>query len=255
MLQGNLGAKMASAKVRVMTVPFRKGRYVVRWAQAGYEVAACQALRHRCFFGVAGLDRDSFDPVCRHLMIVCDAGLAATCRVRVFDRPAEISLSYASQSYDLAKLSAFPLPVMEVGRFCVDPGLGDADVLRLAWGALAQMVDAHGVGLLFGCSSFAGIDPARYAAAFGYLASRHLAPVGWSPAPFAAEIVKLLPGADARGAVAQLPPLLRSYLAMGGWVSDHAVVDRQLQTLHVFTAVEIATIPASRAQVLRAAAF
>ena len=36
-----------------------------------------------------------------------------------------------------------------------------------------------------------------------------------------------------------MPPLLRSYLALGGWVSDHAVVDPGLQTMHVFTGVEI----------------
>jgi len=45
--------------------------------------------------------------------------------------------------------------------------------------------------------------------------------------------------------------LLRSYLAMGGWVSDHAVIDAQMDTLHVLTAVEIATIPPARARILR----
>jgi putative hemolysin len=49
-----------------------------------------------------------------------------------------------------------------------------------------------------------------------------------------------------------MPPLLRSYLAMGGWVSDHAVVDRDLGTLHVFTGLEIGAIPAARARQLRA---
>ena len=50
------------------------------------------------------------------------------------------------------------------------------------------------------------------------------------------------------------PPLLRSYLAMGGWVSDHAVIDRQMGTLHVFTGLEIAGIPPNRARLLRALA-
>ena len=31
--------------------------------------------------------------------------------------------------------------------------------------------------------------------------------------------------ADPRAALAAMPPLLRSYLGMGGWVSDHAVID------------------------------
>jgi putative hemolysin len=51
-----------------------------------------------------------------------------------------------------------------------------------------------------------------------------------------------------------MPPLLRTYLMMGGWVSDHAVIDRHLNTLHVFTGVEIGTIPATRKRLLRALA-
>ena len=55
-------------------------------------------------------------------------------------------------------------------------------------------------------------------------------------------------------AMAAMPPLLRTYLLMGGWVSNHAVVDHQLDTLHVFTGLEIRAIPPARARLLRAVA-
>ena len=45
---------------------------------------------------------------------------------------------------------------------------------------------------------------------------------------------------------AALPALLRAYLALGGWVSDHAVVDRDLGTCHVFTCVELDRLPPAR---------
>jgi len=38
---------------------------------------------------------------------------------------------------------------------------------------------------------------------------------------------------------------------MGGWVSDHAVLDFDLDTLHVFTGLEIRAIPEGRARALR----
>ena len=44
----------------------------------------------------------------------------------------------------------------------------------------------------------------------------------------------------------RLPPLLKTYLMMGGWVIDHVVVDHYMGTLHVFTGVEIGKIPAAR---------
>jgi hypothetical protein len=40
---------------------------------------------------------------------------------------------------------------------------------------------------------------------------------------------------------------------MGGWVTDHAVIDYDLNTLHVFTGVEISRVPAARARLLRRA--
>ncbi|MEM9211400.1 MAG: ornithine-acyl-ACP acyltransferase, partial [Pseudomonadota bacterium] len=52
------------------------------------------------------------------------------------------------------------------------------------------------------------------------------------------------------GALRQIPPLLKTYLRMGGWVSDHAVIDRDLRTIHVFTGVEIAKIPPARRKAL-----
>ena len=85
----------------------------------------------------------------------------------------------------------------------------------------------------------------------------HLAPDQWRPEPRPAaypyaRLITATP--DPRAGLLALPPLLRTYLAMGGWVSDHAVQDHDLDTLHVFTAVEIARIPPARARALRAIA-
>ena len=70
---------------------------------------------------------------------------------------------------------------------------------------------------------------------------------------FARGIARLQPPDRQRG-LRLLPPLLRTYLMMGGWVSDHAVVDRDLGTLHVFTGLEIGAVPDGRARLLRAVA-
>ena len=51
-----------------------------------------------------------------------------------------------------------------------------------------------------------------------------------------------------------MPPLLRTYLLMGGLVSVQAVVDRDLNTLHVFTGLEIGAIPPARVRLLRGVA-
>jgi len=236
-----------------MTIAFNKGRYGVRMATTPADVQACQALRHRCFFGGDGVDVEPLDDVCSHVMIAGDTGLVGTFRVMILFSGAAIDQTYAARSYDLSRLAAFDAPMLEMGRFCIDPTAHGADILRLAWGALAQIVDANDVAMMFGCSSFDGVDAAPYGAAFGLLARRFQAPVDWAPAVASSEVVSLRKS-DQAGALQQMPPLLRTYLSMGGWVSDHAVVDRHMQTLHVFTGLEIARIPPVRAKALRALA-
>ena len=86
--------------------------------------------------------------------------------------------------------------------------------------------------------------------------SGNVGPDIWRPGEKAAQVIRFGTGPEMRAcdmarALETLPPLLRTYLAMGGWVSDHAVVDRDMGTLHVFTGLEISAIPAARARALR----
>ena len=169
----------------------------------------------------------------------------------------DIGRSYSAQYYELSALAGFDGKMVELGRFCIDPDFaGDPDILRLAWGALTQFVDDEGVKMLFGCSSFAGTRTDGYLDAFAMLKERHLGPARWLPKVKAPDVFRfarrLRRKPDARRALLTMPPLLRTYLLMGGWVSDHAVVDRDLNTLHVFTGLEISAIPAARAKALRA---
>lgn len=236
-----------------MTISFSIGKYSARLASSREDLLVCQTLRHRCFYGCDGIDADKFDPLCRHLMVEQDGRLVATCRVMILTSGAQIDMSYSAQSYDLKKLSEFKAPMLEVGRFCISETANNLDILRICWGALAQLVDRTDVAMMFGCTSFLGNDPMLYRDGFGLLAKRYLAPASYAPCQSAPDVVALASGRkiELKSAVTQLPPLLRSYLAMGGWVSDHAVIDHDLNTLHVFTGLEVASIPPSRVRALR----
>lgn len=235
-----------------------KGRLRARLARGDADLRRAQALRHLCFRGGPGLDADPLDARADHVLVeeVATGALLSCFRLLHLPDAAALAGSYSARFYGLEPLAAAPFPAVEMGRFCVAPGLNDPDILRLGWAAMTRLVDAAGHGLMIGCTSFRGADPARHAAALAALA-RHVAPPDRRPAVRAAEVVALAglpPPADARAALAGLPPLLRTYLGMGGWVSDHAVVDRDLDTLHVFTAVEVARVPPARARALRALA-
>ncbi len=242
----------------------KKGRYLARVARTDADIRAAQALR--CLtFGIndekGGTDRDTFDEVCTHFVVeeVKTKRLVCCFRLLLLSDGSQIERSYSAQFYELSALDQFTGRMAEMGRFCIHPEARDPDVLRTAWAALTRFVDENGIEMLFGCSSFPGTNAETYLDAFAVLKERHLAPSSWLPKVKAPSVYRFaeklrLHRPNTKVAMQRMPPLLRSYLLMGGWVSDHAVVDTQLNTLHVFTGVEIKAIPAERKRLLRMAA-
>ncbi|MEZ5911932.1 MAG: GNAT family N-acyltransferase [Paracoccaceae bacterium] len=241
------------------------GGYRARLARDGADVAAAQRLRFAAFHaarGLArpdGLDRDAYDTMCRHVLVEkrANGALVGCFRLLALVDGSEIHRSYSAQYYDLSPLCDYPGRMVEVGRFCIRPGCTDPGILRTALAELTRLVDAEGVAMLFGCSSFHGARAEAHADALAFLAQGYLAPRRWLPrvkAPDVFRFARMLGRRqpDRRKALCAMPPLLRSYLGLGGWVSDHAVVDRALDTIHVFTGLEIAAIPPARARLLRA---
>jgi len=242
----------------------KTGHYSVRMADGPKDVLKAQHLRYRAFLGKSGAaarpdarDADDFDARCEHVLIEQGASgaLLATCRLMPLKSGADLAQTYSAQFYDLGALAAFDKPMVEMGRFCIAPEVTDPHVVRAAWGAVTAFVDRQGCELLFGCSSFKGTDALDYTDAFAMLSEKHVAPRRWLPrikAPNVFRFAQLLRRTPDRAkALKTMPPLLRSYLSMGGWVSDHAVVDQDMNTLHVFTGLEIRAIPPARARALR----
>lgn len=262
----NVGMSRRRAKEGDFTLlAFTPGRYIVRFAASADDLAAALALRWCAFHDArgrasrAGGDADTHDAACRHVLIEDHrtGTLVACFRLSVLKNGVEIGQTYSAQFYDLSALADYRQPMAELSRFCLRPDCHDPDVLRTAWGALARFVDDQGIAMLFGCASFAGTDSVPYEAALAALAQKHLGPRHWQPRVKSKQVLRFARDLSGRApdpvaATRTMPPLLRSYLALGGWVSDHAVIDHDLDTLHVFTGMEICAIPPGRARVLRA---
>jgi len=223
------------------------------------DLLAAQKLRFTCFNGGnEGVDIDAWDATSQHVLIsdVETDQVVATFRFQIFRDGTNINQSYSAAFYDLGGLATFDQPLMELGRFCISDLVVDPNVMRLAWSEITKLVDIHGIEMMFGCSSFQGTDPRPYADSFAWLKERHQGPQKWLPKAKVSKIVSFANETQRRElnlklALQNLPSLLRTYLTMGGWVSDHAVVDDMMNTLHVFTGVEISKIPESRKRLLR----
>ena len=241
----------------------RTGNLGVRLAAAEDEVDAALALRYRVFFEEMGAhpdaaaaatrrDRDAYDPVADHLLVLDHdlgegaAGVVGT--YRLIRKPAadRIGRFYTESEYDIAPLLGSGLTLLELGRSCVAAEYRTRGTLQLLWRGIAAYVFGHGIDLMFGCASLPGTDPDALAAPLTYLAANHPAPPGLCPRALPdrrVEMLRLPPAeVDARAVLAGLPPLLKGYLRLGGFVGDGAVVDREFNTTDVCIMVRTAMV-------------
>jgi putative hemolysin len=237
----------------------RSGDMEVRLARSDADIDASQALRYRVFYDEMAArptpemaarrrDFDDFDPLCDHLLVLDHArGQGASSVVGTYRLIRRSAASrhggfYTAAEYDISKLEALPGEILELGRSCVDVGYRTRPTMQLLWRGIAEYVFRHQIRLMFGCASLHGTDPRALALPLAYLHHHHLAPPELRPRALEDRYVdmQLMP-ADAiepMRALAELPPLVKGYLRLGGFVGDGAVVDEQFNTTDICIVVK-----------------
>jgi putative hemolysin len=237
----------------------RAGNLGLRIARTPEELEAAQALRYRVFYdemgaqpdaaaAASGRDSDGYDAVADHLLVVDhDLGNGAEAVVgtyRLIRREAAESIGrfYSADEYDITLIERFPGRVLELGRSCVDAAYRGRAAMQLLWRGIAAYVFTHNIDLMFGCASLPGTDVDALAAELTYLCTNHLAPpdIRLRALPHRyVEMCRMDPGEiDARQVLVGLPPLIKGYLRLGGFVGDGAVVDHQFNTTDVAIVVQ-----------------
>lgn len=237
----------------------RAGNLGVRIAATEAELDAIQALRFRVFYEEMGArpdaetlatrrDRDAFDAVADHLLVVDhDIGtgpdaVVGTYRLIRRQAAARIGRFYSADEYDISPLLAFPGEVLELGRSCVASAWRTRGTLQLLWRGIAAYVFRHRIDLMFGCASLPGTDLDALAPQLTYLRHYHLAPEALRPRALPHRYIpmdRMDPASlDARAVLNELPPLVKGYLRLGGFVGDGAVLDHQFNTTDVCVVVK-----------------
>lgn len=237
-------------------------QFQVRLAQGPADLRAAQRLRYRVFIEELGgdgpmvdhgnrLERDPFDPVADHLILVdstrdAEAGdhVVGAYRLLRDDQAGAFGRFYCDSEYDLTPLRQSGRRLLELGRSCVDLDYrGGSSVFHL-WNALADYVLDNGIEILFGVASFHGTDAAALAQPLSWLRYRHLAPPGLRPRSRRYQPMDLIPEAalDRQQAMAAMPPLIRAYLRLGGFVGDGAFIDHEFNTTDVLLLMDTAAM-------------
>ncbi len=239
--------------------PILQSGLEARLATSEEDIAAAQALRYRVFYeemrakasaetAVLGRDIDSFDAVCDHLLVIdpkrsdLAGGVVGTYRLL---RRAEANRNdgfYSADEYDISHLEQYPGEILELGRSCVEASYRNRPTMQLLWRAIAAYIFHYDIVLMFGCASLPGTDPQGLKQQLSYLYYYHLAPPALRPRALDRRYVdmKILPRReiDPRAALSEMPPLIKGYLRLGGFIGDGAVVDYQFNTTDVSVVVK-----------------
>ena len=222
-------------------------RYRIEFGQSEANRLKAQKFRQKVFrVSEDGLDEDKYDSISEHCLIFdkkSNDKLVLVFRSRTFSSMEDILYSYPAQYYDLTKLSALRVRPMEIGRLCIDKHANDPFLLLFAFKYLRSLASSRRVDFIFGCSSFAGADNPRHLAALNSLEKNQFASLKFLIRKKSSSILdikkKFIAAQENRVSKSFLPPLLKFYLSLGGRVSDHAVIDKDLDTLHIFTYVDL----------------
>jgi L-ornithine Nalpha-acyltransferase len=239
--------------------PIIAGGLEARLARSEADIDAAQALRYRVFYEELGArptarhrrlrrDFDDFDAICDHILVVDRDrgahahGVVGTYRVLRRSRVRTDLGFYSADEYDISRLEAYPGEILELGRSCVDTGYRTLSTMQLLWRSIAAYITLHDIGLLFGCASLQGTNLDALAGQLSYLYHYHLAPPELRPRARSERYTEMRlldeEDVDPKRVMSELPPLIKGYLRLGGFIGDGAVIDHQFNTTDVSVIVK-----------------
>ncbi len=244
---------------RERPVDVSAGSLRIRLAESAEEVRASQNLRYRVFCEEMAAkptrdmievqrEYDSFDEFCDHLLVFDEnrgggpESVVGTYRLMRREAARRKGQFYSVDEYKLATLINYHGEILELGRSCVDGDYRTGSTMHLLWRGIATYVFTYNIDLMFGCASLPGVEPEALAEPLSYLYHHHLAPPALRPQAVAHRYVEmnLLPLGQIEISRARkaLPPLIKGYLRLGGFVGDGAVVDPDFGTTDICIVVK-----------------
>ena len=237
--------------------------YEMRLARDAADVRAVQKLRYEVFYNemtarpsaavaAAKIDFDQFDSYCDHLLAIDHAaeggpqviGTYRLLRRSVAERNGGF---YTATEFDIRPLMSASGEILELGRACVAAAYRSKPlVMQLLWRGITTYCVQHDVKIMFGCGSLPGTNPEALARPLSYLHHNHLAPPEIRAKALPGRYVKTdwiaADDVDFDEAVAELhsrdlvnamPPLIKGYLRVGGYIGDGAVIDYDFGTTDI----------------------
>ncbi|MBD8891512.1 GNAT family N-acetyltransferase [Roseibium litorale] len=251
----------------------RVGPLEVRLARSRKEIKKAQRLRYDVFYEemsaiadastlASRRDRDSFDAICDHLLVIDHSSLK---RNKLGRLKPEIVGTYRLLRQEVAEanggfytagefniqslIDANPgKRFLELGRSCVLKPYRNKKTVELLWHGIWAYVLRHKIDVMIGCASIEGTNPDLIADQLSFLHHHAQAPDSWRVSALSERYVSMnrMPAEvlNQKEALRALPPLVKGYLRLGAYIGDGAVVDHQFGTTDVLIIMPVSALNA-----------
>ncbi len=219
-------------------------------ARTAAEVEEAQRIRFKVFaeeMGAnlpnphTGLDIDSFDQHCDHLLVRDGDSqkVVGTYRILPPERAVAAGGYYAETEFDMSRLEHLRNRMAEVGRSCVHQDYRDGATITQLWSGLANYITQNGHDYLIGCASISMADGGHYAASvYNKVHKLHAAPSEYQVFPHCALPLHALNG----NLEVTIPPLIKGYLRLGAYIAGEPAWDPDFNCADLFILLPVARI-------------
>ncbi|WP_017652780.1 GNAT family N-acetyltransferase [Fortiea contorta] len=244
---GNINYPLSFALLKTNFPVLQNKNYILQLASTQEELESVLRLRFQVFNLELGLgfsnshhtqmDRDKFDAVCHHLMLISKltGQTIGTYRMQSY---AMASQGLGFDAADMFNLNNIPNSVLqasvEVGRACIAKEYRNSQALLLLWEGLANYLICSKSKYFFGCASLLTQHPWQATCAYHYFRQNNLMHptiLVHPHAGYALEIHQNCPDS----CHVNLPNIMQAYLNIGAKICSLPALDQQFQTIDFLT--------------------
>jgi putative hemolysin len=252
------------------------GQYRLRMAESVEDRDAACRLRFRVFnveLGEGlessyetGMDTDSFDLFCQHLLVEekLTRRVVGTYRMQSGSDAARNVGYYSAQEFNLDRFEPLRAEILELGRASIDREHRTPEVLTLLWRGIAQYATDMGLRYLIGCSSLNSRDPWEGWQMYRQLEHYRVSPeFETTPTEMYACPAEQGPDTQPEGQheselllaetsqAVKIPKLMKTYLALGARIAAEPAWDREFGTIDFLTLLDLKQVsPGARKRFL-----
>jgi putative hemolysin len=243
----NLDDSMSLAALATDFPVLQSKNYILKLAVTEEELASVLHLRFQVFNLELGLgfptsshtqmDRDKFDAVCHHLMLI-DKSTGQTIGTYRMQSYTMASQRLGFDAADIFDLNGIPNSVLqasvEVGRACIAKEYRNSQALLFLWEGLANYLVLSQSKYFFGCASLLTQNPWQASCAYHYFRQNNLMHPHILVYPNPGYTLAINQDCPSDCHV-NIPKIVQAYLNIGAKICSLPAIDQQFNTIDFLT--------------------